>query len=270
MSEVTSILQNEELSSVGISPWRAQFTARVAAVRYGGRGGRLWWWAIALLGTASCQPMDMSALEDTIRLDLQAANLVVNDVNCPARKSAEHVLRCEVELESGQYTPVIVQSLAPGEMDERPTWEIPNSRALLNMRLLEDIFQAELRQETNGLPVVMCGRSPYRLNQPGDRFECRVRNGRLGHDKRIERIVVTVDSQQNLAWQQVWLQLSETDLSIGEDANSEEAIASEPSESEPPPSIAPEQVTEAQAITEPPTVTTADELLSDPSVFDDF
>lgn len=155
------------------------------------------------------QKLDSEQIASNIQAELeQAADLSVESVTCPEAIALEpeSTFRCTGELASGSTFVIdVTQTDQPGQV----SWKVPSSKGLLNLGDLEQHFQKELASETVAVPVVNCG-SNYRPNQIGDRFDCRVINGILSDQTKIEKITVTVDAQQNVTWQQVRQQLVAT------------------------------------------------------------
>lgn len=131
----------------------------------------------------------------------QRENLPVQTVTCPKAiaLAPQSTFQCTGELESG--APFVVE-VTQTERPEDVQWKVPNSKGILNLGDLEKHFQTTIGAETAAVPVVNCGDN-YRLNRAGDRFECRVLNGILSDQTRVEKVVVTIDAEQNVSWQQV-------------------------------------------------------------------
>jgi hypothetical protein len=152
------------------------------------------------------------------------------------------------------------------------TWEIPNSKKVLNLTRLETYFQRELAGETQSTPVVLCGEARYRLNKPGDRFECEVMNATTASQEEIERIIVQINARSDVDWQQVRRSSvaalpseSPAPLNTPASGNVEPTASSSP-EPASPADPSPSDTRPAPTATS----TTADDFLSDPSVFEDF
>jgi hypothetical protein len=221
------------------------------------------------IGLAACERLDTAQLEAELRSELEQGGLAIESVSCPRRVpiQAGESFRCEVAPSSGEPFAVAVSQQENGNL----TWEVPNSKRVLNLASLETYFQREIAGETQSMPIVLCGEERYRLNQPGDRFECEVMNGAIAEQEEIERIVVQVNAQSDVSWQQVrrsniaaMPSASTPSVSTAPEINAETNI--------PPPSAAsPTEPTSTETSPAPTaTSTTADDFFSDPSVFDDF
>ncbi|PSB68313.1 hypothetical protein C7B61_01520 [filamentous cyanobacterium CCP1] len=223
------------------------------------------------IGLASCERLDTTQLEADLTSELEQGGIALESVTCPrgVPLRAGESFQCEVEPSSGEAFTVVAE-----QQDENGTitWEIPNSKKVLNLTRLETYFQREIAGETQSAPVVVCGEARYRLNKPGDRFECEVMNATTASQEEIERIIVQINARSDVDWQQV----------------RRSSVAALPSES-PAPSAAPASGNEEPTASSSPepansadpspsdtrpaptaTSTTADDFLSDPSVFEDF
>jgi len=164
-----------------------------------------WGLGFLLLGTlSSCgYKLDTKQVAVDIEADIerQGRRILVKSVECPndvQRKSGGY-FRCTGELEpEGSFTVDVQQSDSEGNVQ----WDIPQSKALLNIVKLETDLQATLGREFGVRPKLDCGET-YRVNSPGESFECDV-IGRvsIGSDQ-LEGILVRVDQQRNLTWQEI-------------------------------------------------------------------
>jgi hypothetical protein len=146
--------------------------------------------------------LNMRQVEAAIQQDIEGrGGIPVKSVECPRKMpiAVGEVFQCQGELApAGEFTVTVEQQDEYGNV----AWDIPSSKGLLNVTKLETLFQEQLGAETESPPVVNCG-SVYRVNVPGDSFECKVLNATTKTQARIEAILVKVDPQGNVSWQQV-------------------------------------------------------------------
>jgi hypothetical protein len=167
---------------------------------------------VTVLGTlASCSGSTLISDEVAVAIqeDIEVQGGVpVKSVVCPETQTIAvgETLTCEVELSQGGIFSVDV---APNEEQppDQPTllenlqWDVPHSQGLINLSKLEDLFQDEIAQEMGKSPTIDCG-GIYRANQPGE-FECQVENAIVPNKTKVEAIVVKLDPQGNVSWQQI-------------------------------------------------------------------
>ena len=159
---------------------------------------------ISLLGLAACGGgLDTAAIETAIQGDIerQGHRLQLQGVQCPRHipRQAEGYFRCVGELKSGgQFTVNVTQQDDQGTVE----WDIPNSAMLLNLGKVEADIQTTLTQTLGQRAVVDCG-DLYRLNQPGDLFECRVVGGIEVGAERVETVLVKITPAGDLTWHEV-------------------------------------------------------------------
>ncbi|MEO1070250.1 MAG: DUF4333 domain-containing protein [Cyanobacteria bacterium J06638_6] len=164
-----------------------------------------WLWCLGVLGLAACgNQLDTADVEAAIKTDIerQGRRLSVASVLCPSdiTRQAEAYFRCVGELNpEGSFTVNVIQQDNQGNV----TWEVPNSKALLNLPKVEDSIQQGLSQAYGKRALVDCGTATYRVNRPGDRFECQVVGGLETDASTIESVLVTVDADGNLSWQEL-------------------------------------------------------------------
>ncbi|NJN87721.1 MAG: DUF4333 domain-containing protein [Leptolyngbyaceae cyanobacterium SL_7_1] len=144
----------------------------------------------------------MRQVEAAIQQDIEGrGGIPVKSVECPGKMpiAVGEVFQCQGELApAGEFIVTVEQQDDYGNV----AWDIPSSKGLLNVTKLEALFQEQLGAETESPPVVNCG-GVYRVNVPGDSFECKVLNATTKTQARIEAILVKVDTQGNVSWQQV-------------------------------------------------------------------
>ncbi|NET33086.1 MAG: DUF4333 domain-containing protein [Cyanothece sp. SIO1E1] len=172
-------------------------------------------WGLYPLVLAGCsQTLDTDTIEAAIQAEIeqQGRRLSVRFVDCPEniQPKAEGHFRCVAELEKpeGTFAIHVTQQDSQGSV----TWEIPNSKVMLNLERLEHRFQETLSQEVGILPMptIDCG-DTYRANQPGDAFECDVVGNVTDGADRLEAILVRADAQGNLQWQEIRQRQPETE-----------------------------------------------------------
>ena len=147
--------------------------------------------------------LNTNRIEADIKADIerQGRRVKLAAVTCPnsVNKQAEVYFRCVGELPSGEMFSIHVT-----QQDDQGTvsWDVPSSKALINLINLEGDIEDELGKELGQRFVIDCG-DAYRVNRPGDAFECDVVGGVTVGTDQIESILVKVDSEGNLNWQEV-------------------------------------------------------------------
>jgi hypothetical protein len=160
---------------------------------------------LAVAPLAACgNRLNVPVIEDTIKADIerQGRRLALREVRCPTEvtRQAGAFFRCVGELEpEGSFTINVTQQDDRGTV----TWDVPNSKALLNLAKVEEGIQQGLAESLGKQALIDCGEAMYRVNQPGDRFECRVIGGLVDGADTINTVLVTVDATGNLDWQEV-------------------------------------------------------------------
>ncbi|MFM7323502.1 MAG: hypothetical protein ACKO4L_01010, partial [Nodosilinea sp.] len=51
--------------------------------------------------------------------------------------------------------------------------------------------------------VIDCGSATYRVNQPGDRFQCQIVGGLTDGPDQLEAVLITIDPKGNLDWREI-------------------------------------------------------------------
>jgi hypothetical protein len=157
------------------------------------------------LGLTSCgNRLNTSDVEATIKADIerQGRRLALKAVLCPSdvTRQAGAYFRCVGELEpEGTFTINVTQTDSQGNV----TWDVPNSKALLNLPKVEDKIQQELSQAFGQRALLDCGTATYRVNQPGDRFQCQVVGGLATDTATVDSVLVRIGSDGNLSWQEL-------------------------------------------------------------------
>ena len=168
----------------------------VAIVRLGALLG------LVLLSSCS-RHLNMSRIETDIQDDIerQGRRLTLKNVICPNSvvKQAEAYFRCVGELpDGGQFTINVIQQDDQGSV----IWDVPSSKALINLASLEEAIQEDIREAVGRSLVVDCG-DTYRVNKRGDSFECDVVGAGIVAAGRVESVLVKVNGESNLEWQEV-------------------------------------------------------------------
>lgn len=165
----------------------------------------VWLLPLAALGLTACgNRLDTEAVEAMIKADIerQGRRLSLQSVLCPSdvTRQAGAYFRCVGELSSaGTFTINVTQLDAQGNV----TWEVPNSKVLLNLPKVEDTIQQGLSQAYGQRSQIDCGTATYRVNQPGDRFQCQVVGGLETGTNTIESVLVSITPDGNLTWQEI-------------------------------------------------------------------
>ncbi len=171
--------------------------------------------AIAL--SACTKPLDTTKLEREIQQAVtQQGGSTLKTVICPddVALAAGKAFDCVGTLDTGEAITIPARQTNDSG---GTTWEVPNSRGLLNLPKLATLFQEALQHEGKKL-TIDCG-TGYRPVQAGDRFECQVskttespsqpqkqpkKQSKPSIDpKKPETIIVIIDPQKNVNWQQV-------------------------------------------------------------------
>lgn len=158
-------------------------------------------WIGGLLTLTGCfNRLDTTAVEREIEAEIesQSHRLSLAEVRCPRdvyRQSGAY-FRCVAYLRpEGEFTINVVQQDAQGSI----AWDIPNSAVILNMAKVEDQLQQDFAQAFAKRATINCG-DLYRLNQPGEEFECAVVGGVTVEQDQVTALVVKVDPEGNLNW----------------------------------------------------------------------
>lgn len=192
--------------TIGYCPWRLQLLKGFSGPMQRRSLGlsRYLIWPLALSLAACGNRLDTAAIEGAIKADIerQGRRLSLKAVLCPrdVRRQAEAYFRCVGEVDpEGTFTINVTQQDSQGTV----TWEVPNSKALLNLPKVEDSIQQGISQVYGKRAQIDCGSTTYRLNQPGDRFECQVVGGITTDTSTIAAVVISIDSEGNLSWQEM-------------------------------------------------------------------
>lgn len=163
---------------------------------------------LLLMGTAlltACNNrLNTTEVEAAIKADIerQGRRLTLKQVTCPTgiARQTNSVFRCVGELKpEGSFSINVVQIDSQGTLE----WDIPNSTTLLNLAKVEAQIQTGLAKVVGKQAVIDCGSEAYRANQAGDRFECQVVGGVTMGSEKIEAVLVKIDPEGNLGWQEI-------------------------------------------------------------------
>ncbi|MBE9109143.1 DUF4333 domain-containing protein [Nodosilinea sp. LEGE 07298] len=160
---------------------------------------------LVALGLSACgNRLDTASIEANIQADIerQGRRLSINAVRCPSdvSRQAGAYFRCVGELDpEGTFTINVTQQDDQGNV----TWDVPNSKVLLNLPTVEDTIQQGLSQTFGQRALIDCGTATYRVNQPGDRFQCQVVGGLEIGSNTIDSVLVRIDPDGNLSWQEL-------------------------------------------------------------------
>lgn len=160
---------------------------------------------LAALGLNACSNrLNIADIEANIQADIerQGRRLSLSAVRCPSdvSRQAGAYFRCVGELDpEGTFTINVTQQDSQGNV----AWEVPNSKVLLNLPTVEDTIQQGLSQAFGQRALIDCGTATYRVNQPGDRFQCQVVGGLETGSNTIDSVLVRIDSDGNLSWQEL-------------------------------------------------------------------
>ncbi len=155
--------------------------------------------------TACSNNLEVRPLETSIKTELEKqGGIIVQTVVCPkdVPKAVGAFFQCKGRLlPRGEFVVTVQQEDGAGKLK----WEVLNSNGLLNLPRLEKRLQKEVGTEIGTEPTIKCstGTRQYRSTKPGDSFECKVINGKLTNPQgQIDKLVVKVDAQGNINWQQ--------------------------------------------------------------------
>lgn len=157
----------------------------------------------ALTLTSCFNRLDTRAIESELEAEIesQGRRLSLAGVQCPrqiTRQSGAY-FRCVGDLRpEGQFTINVVQTDNQGGIE----WDVPSSAVILNMAKIEDKLQQAFAQAFAKRASLNCG-DLYRLNQPGDQFECEVVGGVAVGQEQVTALFVKVTPEGDLDWYEV-------------------------------------------------------------------
>lgn len=195
------------------------------------------WIRVSVLATllvACSNTLNSPTIEAQIKADIerQGRRLTLQAVRCPedVKKQAGAYFRCVGEVAPDQtFTINVVQQDDVGTLQ----WDVPSSKVIINLVKLETDIQTELSGVAKQRVLVDCG-AVYRLNQPGDAFECRVVGGVTIDAGRVETVLVKVDTEGNLDWQEIRLSQQPLPLSPGSTPSTQPKTTPAPSKPQKP------------------------------------
>ena len=157
-----------------------------------------------LLTLTSClNRLNTDVIEQEIEAEIesQSRRLSLVEVRCPRdvyRQSGAY-FRCVGYLRpEGEFTINVVQQDSQGAIE----WDVPNSQVILNMGKVEDTLQQDFARAFAKRASLNCG-DLYRLNQPGEQFECEVIGGVTIGQEQVTALLVKIDPEGNLNWHEV-------------------------------------------------------------------
>ena len=147
--------------------------------------------------------LDTGAIEQEIESEVesQSRRLSLAEVRCPrdVYKQSGAYFRCVGYLRpEGEFTINVVQQDSQGRIE----WDIPSSQVILNVAKVEEKLQQEFAQAFSKRAALNCG-DMYRLNQPGEQFECAVVGDVIVGQEQITDLLVRIDPEGNLNWYEV-------------------------------------------------------------------
>jgi hypothetical protein len=141
--------------------------------------------------------LDNKKVEQQIKQELEKqAGVKLKSISCPQNIPIIPAIsfECTAEVKPEAPFPITVKLKDEAGNFE---WEVANSQGLLNLTKLESQFQEALKIQTGKDASVTCG-GKYRVNKPGDAFDCQVQPGLVA-----EKITVKIDDTGNVSWQTV-------------------------------------------------------------------
>ncbi|MDB9526200.1 hypothetical protein PN498_09400 [Oscillatoria sp. CS-180] len=157
-----------------------------------------------LLTLTSCfNRLNATAVEQEIEAEIesQSRRLSISEVRCPRNiyRQAGAYFRCVGYLRpEGQFTINVTQRDSQGSIE----WDVPNSQVILNVAKIEEDLEQDFAKAFSRRASLNCG-DMYRLNQPGEEFECEVVGGVTVEQDEITALLVKVDPEGNLNWYEV-------------------------------------------------------------------
>ncbi|MGF1523380.1 MAG: DUF4333 domain-containing protein [Leptolyngbyaceae cyanobacterium] len=183
----------------------------------------------SLLTLTGCfNRLNTNAIESEIEAEIesQSRRVSIDEVRCPTGqyRQAGAYFRCVGLLRpEGQFTINVTQLDNQGAVE----WDVPNSQIMLNMAKIEDDLEEAFSQEFRKRASIDCGEQ-YRINQPGEEFECFLIGSVLDGQAQISALIVKVDPEGNLNWYEA----REAIAPVAADPDDEEAGEGEDSPTE--------------------------------------
>ncbi|MEM6424140.1 MAG: DUF4333 domain-containing protein [Cyanobacteria bacterium P01_D01_bin.128] len=161
---------------------------------------------LVLLGSlllAGCGQLNTRQLAADIETEIegQGYRISLQSVQCPDGITQQEgvVFFCVGTVTTDVDFNIEVQQI---DNDGNVEWTVDSTRIILNLADLEAELEAGLAQDVGTRSPVDCGYA-YRLNQPNVSFECNVVGDPLQGQERITAILVTVDGQGNVQWEEI-------------------------------------------------------------------
>ncbi|MEO0987219.1 MAG: DUF4333 domain-containing protein [Cyanobacteria bacterium J06639_14] len=158
----------------------------------------------SLLTLTGCfNRLNTSAIEREIEAEIesQSRRISIDEVRCPTGlyRQAGAYFRCVGMLRpEGQFTINVTQTDSLGNVE----WDVPNSQVMLNLAKVEEDLQEAFAKQFSRRASIDCGEL-YRINQPGEEFECLLIGGIPVDQAQITSLIVKVDPEGNLNWYEV-------------------------------------------------------------------
>lgn len=183
------------------------------------------WAGICTVVLSACgKTLDSQKIEATIKTGIEKqGNFALKSVSCPnqIRLGVGQAFECVGEIDSERrFLITATQQDDQGNIQ----WQVPNSKGLLNLAKLATYFQQTMQRQLGRQFTIDCG-GIYRVNKPGDRFQCQVIKlpkqsaaGKAPTQQVTEKtpaitqkgdkfqpdfILVQIDAQGDISWQQV-------------------------------------------------------------------
>jgi len=184
---------------------------------------------LSLLVLSACsKTLDSEKIAQNIQQDvIKQGGISLKTVTCPnqVKPEAGSTFECVGEIDTGYtFTIPVKQQDEQGHV----TWDVPNSKGLLNLAKFETSIQEAVQSEVGSRPIIGCGNG-FKPIKPGQIFECSVRvkekpkasqtvNGaeggrnsasvpsltvKSGKSAKPDAIVVSVGADGNVSWQRV-------------------------------------------------------------------
>lgn len=115
---------------------------------------------------------------ETIATEIQQAIIKqggnsLKTVTCPKNIAIAvgNSFECLAELDTGDaFVIPVKQTNETGKLE----WQVPNAKGLLNLTMLETVFQQTIQTDEGKTLAIDCGKG-YRAVRPGESFECKVK-----------------------------------------------------------------------------------------------
>lgn len=130
--------------------------------------------ALVLLFLSACgQSLDTETIAQTIQDDvIKHGGVSLKSVTCPRniKPEVDGTFECIGAIDTGYtFTIPVKQKDAQGTV----TWDVPNTKGLLNVAKFETTIQEAVQGEIGSRPIIRCG-DGFKPVKPGQVFECKV------------------------------------------------------------------------------------------------